>query len=292
MTARDTRSLALGLALVMTIAMSGAARAQTDSRVIALGGAITEIVYALGEGERLVAVDSTSRHPSAAEALPNVGYMRQLAAEPILALTPDRILAVADAGPSTVLDQVRATGVDIVRVADEPTPRGVIDKVTTVAAALGVESRGRALAARLRAAFADLRRRVERLEARPTALCLISVGRGTLLAAGRGTSAAGIIELAGGRNAIDAYAGFKPLTPEAVVKAAPQWIVTSRNALDALGGREALRQRPALANTPAVKNDRIIAMDGLLLLGFGPRTPQAASRLAAALHPQQARVTD
>jgi len=59
--------------------------------------------------------------------------------------------------------------------------------------------------------------------------------------------------------------------------------VTERT-LELLGGPEAVLARPDVALTPAGRNGRLIAMDGLLLLGFGPRTPQAARQLAAALH--------
>lgn len=59
-------------------------------RVISLGGDVTEIVYALNAGQQLVAKDSTSTWPAAAQKLPDVGYLRQLNAEGILSLRPDR----------------------------------------------------------------------------------------------------------------------------------------------------------------------------------------------------------
>lgn len=117
-------------------------------------------------------------------------------------------------------------------------------------------------------------------------LFLLSVGRGAPMAGGRETAAEGIIALAGGRNAVTAFEGFKPLSPEAAVSAAPEVILVTRSTLEALGGHEALLSRPEIAGTPAGTNSWVVVMDALLLLGFGPRTPQAVRDLAKDLHPE------
>ena len=283
---RAAASLRTGaVALVLALAIAGAARAQAPGRVVSVGGAVTEVVYALGRQDRLVAVDSTSRHPAATRDLPDVGYMRRLSAEAILALAPDLVLAVADAGPPAVLDQLRGAGVRLVAVPDVATPAGVLAKVEAVAAALGAEAEGRILAGRLEAAFASVRRRIDGVTARPAVLFLLSVDRGAPMAAGRDTTADGIIGLAGGRNALPDVTGYRPIAPEALLAAAPDVILLSERTLQLLGGREALLARPEVAATPAGRAGRLVAMDGLLLLGFGPRTPQAVDDLATALHP-------
>ena len=258
----------------------------SPDRIVSVGGAVTEIVFALGAQQRLVAVDSTSLYPAEAAALPDVGYMRQLSAEPILGLDPALILAVEDAGPQSALDQLHAAGVPIVLVPDEPTPQGVLRKVETVAGALGLKAEGKALKTGLETDFALLSAAIGKVESRPRVLFLLSVGDGSgALAAGRGTSAAGIVALAGGRNAIDAFDGFKPLSPEAIVLAAPDVLLVPQRTLHQPDGVSDLRARPDIAATPAGRNGRIVAIDDLLLLGFGPRTPEAIRSLAAALHP-------
>ena len=272
------------LAAVLAGLLAPAAAA--GERVIAVGGAITEIVYRLDRADALVAVDSTSTHPSAATELPDVGYMRQLAAEPILSLEPDRVIAVADAGPPVVFDQLEQAGVDVTRVPDAPSPAGVVDKVERVAAALGAEARGQRLAQELERRFRHLRERVAGVDGRPSALVLIAAGAGNLMVAGRDTAAMGMLELAGADNAVTAWSGYRPLSPEAAIEAAPDWIVLTESALEALGGRDELREHAGLGTTPAADANRIIAMDGLLLLGLGPRTPAAASRLAERFHPR------
>lgn len=273
------------LAALALLAATGVRAAERPERVVAIGGAVTEIVHALGRMDALVAVDSTSTYPPEATALPDVGYMRRLSAEPIIALAPDRVIAMADAGPPVVFEQLREAGLAVTRVPDRPSPGGVLQKVRVVAAALGVEGRGRRLVAGLSAEFAVLRRRVAEIRTRPTVLTLIAAGPGNMMAAGTGTSAEGIVRLAGGRSAITAYSGFRPLSAEAVIAASPDWLLLTNRALDALEGRAGVRAHPVLGATQAAREGHIMAMDALLLLGFGPRTPAAAERLAQRLHP-------
>jgi iron complex transport system substrate-binding protein len=271
--------------LLLLAILSGAAAAEPPQRVVSVGGSLTEIVYALGQEGRLVAVDSTSSYPPAAGDLPDVGYMRQLAAEPILALAPDLLLLVEDAGPPATIDQLRAAGVRIETVPDEPSLAGVREKVTRVADALGVPREGGKLLAEIEAAQQAVAERLAEIGERPRVLFLLSVGSGAPLASGLETSAAGIVELAGGANALEGFTGYKPLSPEAAVAAQPDVVLVTESTLERLGGAAAVLARPELAATPAAAASRIVAMDALLLLGFGPRTPQAVALLAEALHP-------
>jgi iron complex transport system substrate-binding protein len=257
-----------------------------NQRIVAVGGAVTEIVYALGLEDRLLAVDTTSLYPAAATELPNVGYMRQLSAEPILALGPDLVLAIEDAGPPAALDQLRDAGVPVVMVPDNYTPEGVLAKVDAVAAALGVEAEGARLRNRIEAELRSVREGLAAVSERPRVLFLLSISKGrTPVAAGRDTSAAGIIDLAGGTSAIDAFEGYKPLSPEAAVVAAPDVLLIGNRSLELLGGMEGLLSIPEIALTPAGQEGRVIVMDTLLLLGFGPRTAEAAATLGRQLHP-------
>ena len=269
-----------------TLDASGAPARGSGERIVSVGGAVTEIIYALGMFHRVVAVDSTSRFPETVRSRPDVGYMRRLASEPILAMEPSLVLAVADAGPPAVLDQLREAGLRVEMIPDDPSPRGVLDKIERVGVVLGRADSARALAAGLGAKFTALKRAVAALPSRPRVLFLLSIGQGGApLASGRKTAAAGIIELAGGINAVDAFEGYKPLSPEAAVAAAPDVILVTRRSLDLLGGVDGLLGIPEIGLTPAGGTRRVVAMDGLLLLGFGPRTAAAAERLARRLHP-------
>lgn len=269
---------------------SGASVTVRDTgRIVSVGGAVTEVVVALGFAENVVAVDSTSRYPSAVTAKPDVGYMRRLSAEPILGLAPSVVLAVEDAGPETALNQLRESGVPVVLVPDDPSYDGVVKKVELIAAALGVAEKGRAVATTLRADFNRLSDAVGRVGKRPKVLFLLSIGQGGApLAGGRDTSADGIIRLAGGINAVDAFDSFKPLSPEAAVLASPDVLLVTNRTLELLGGKAGLLGLPEISLTPAARQGRVVAIDGLLLLGFGPRTGQAVRTLAAKLHPNLA----
>src|SRR3546814_7708663 len=125
------------VALALLLPPPAWGRAEAAGGIVSVGGAGTEIVYALEQQDRLLAVDTTSLYPAETAVLPNVGYMRQLSAEPILALGPALVLAIEDAGPVTALDQLRDAGVPVVMVPETHTPEGVLAKIDTVAAAPG-----------------------------------------------------------------------------------------------------------------------------------------------------------
>jgi iron complex transport system substrate-binding protein len=115
------------------------------------------------------------------------------------------------------------------------------------------------------------------------------MGGGAPQAAGGHTAADGIIKLSGGSNAIDGYNGYRPLTPEAVIASRADFVLVTRQTVEAMGGIDKVLAQPALSQTPAGKAGRVLQFDTLLLLGFGPRTPQAATQLASAIHPELAR---
>lgn len=272
-------------ALALLALLLPAAAAQAAGRVVSVGGALTEIVYGLGARDLLVAVDSTSTFPPEAEGLPDVGYIRALSAEPILALSPDLVLAVEGSGPEATLRQLRQAGVRVEMINEEPGAELVPGRIRAVAVLLGREPAGEALAARVEEELDRAQELVADATSRPRVLFVMSAGRGAPQAAGRNTAAARIIELAGGVNAVDGYAGYKPLSAEAAVAAAPDVVLAMDSTVEALGGAGAMLDLPELRQTPAGREGRLVAMDGLLLLGFGPRTGQAVQTLARALHP-------
>lgn len=279
------RSVLVLLLTAFILPSAGTQSRAEPTRVLSVGGSITEIVYLLGEEERLVAVDSTSLYPPAARDLPNVGYLRRLAVEPILALAPDLIIADGDAGPEPVIEQLEAAGVALVRTDSTMDIPGVGRKIRAVASALGRAEDGARLADEItdRAEFlsAEARKRVDP----PRVLFLLSVGKGAPLAAGRETAAAGIIEAAGGVNAISGYEGYKPLSPEAAVLADPEIVLVPERTLAQMGGVEAILERPEIAPTRAARNGRLVSVDGLLVFGFGPRIAEAVELLSTAFHP-------
>jgi len=264
------------------------ARAQGPS-VVSVGAGVTEIVYALGAQPQLLAVDTSSLYPPQALALPKVGYQRTLSAEGVLAMGPQVLLAGQEAGPPSVLRQIEAAGVKVVHVEGDYTFDGVLDRIGVVAAALDRQAEGRALAGALSTRWQALQTRIAAAPLRAPdggplrVACLMRHGANTM-AAGRETGADAILELVGAVNVFGSdFANYKPLSAESLARAAPDAVVGTFDGTQEADARARLLATPGLAMTPAGRNRRAVLFDIVLLLGFGPRLPQAVGDLYDAL---------
>lgn len=257
-----------------------------QERVVIVGGGLAEIVYSLGQEHRLVGRDTTASFPPEVETLPDVGYMRALSPEGLLALDPDLILASEGAGPAETVQIMQAASVPFVQITDDPSPAGVLERVMTIASHLDAGAQGEALVAQLEAEFAALRGEVEAVSTPKRVMFVLSAQGGRINAAGRDTGASAMIELAGGVNAFDDFAGYRLLSDEAITAAAPDVILMmDRGGDHAISDGEILAHS-ALGLTPAAETGAVIRMNGIYLLGFGPRTAQAAQELHRALYPE------
>ena len=248
-------------------------------RIVSIGGPVTETVFALGAGADVVAVDTSSVYPAAAAGLPKVGYQRTLSAEGILALLPDLVIVSDEAGPPATLAQLRGAGVRVEQMPGAKTPEAAIARVVAVGKAIGRPTAEHV--ARMTRDVAAARARVS--VAGPRFVLVYARGAGTLMVAGADTAGAAMVALAGGRNAVAGITGFKPLSPEILIEAAPDVIVVPARGLATLGGEDGLLAVPGVADTPAGRQRRIVAFDDLLLLGFGPRLAEAIDGLSRAL---------
>lgn len=286
---RTLAALALSLAATSTGLAEDLPQPFADSsRLVVVGGALLETVFALGEGGRVVARDSTGLYPPEAASLPDVGYMRALSPEGVLAQNPSALLIAEGSGPPEALAVLQHGSVPAIEVPESFSPAGVIAKVRHVGAALGVPDKAEALIATLEAQMGEaeaLTRDIPEAE-RQKVLFVISAADGRIRAAGSGTAGGSIIALAGGINPLAETQGYQTLTDEAILAAAPDAVVMMSNG--GLGDFSAdLAANTALAQSPAIRNGRILKFDGAMLLGFGPRTPQAIHALAAALYPDR-----
>lgn len=257
-----------------------------ETRIVSVGGSTTEIVYALGAENDLVGVDSTSLYPKAADALPDIGYVRQLSAEGLLSLQPTLILAGAEAGPETALTQTESAGVKIVKLAEGYTPEEVAKHIEAVGAALGREEKADEIAKTFLGDVETVLAEVAEVKTQPRVLFMLQAGRGPMLVSGKHTAADAMIELAGGVNAVSEFNGYKPFSPEAATVAAPDVILMTSDTVEALGGADKVLSQAALAPTPAAQEGRLVSMDALYLAGFGPRLAHAIHDLAEKLHPE------
>jgi len=279
-----TAACAALIALILAARAPGARADDQPQRVLSIGGAVTEIVYALGEEDRLVGRDTTSTYPEAAQALPDVGYMRALAPEGVLSIKPDLILAREGSGPPEAIDVLKSASIPFVEVPERYTAEGIGEAIAVVAKALDAEEKGEQLRAEFAEQMSALEATIAGIEEKKRVLFILSMQGGRILASGKGTAADGILKLAGAANAITEYEGYKQLTDEAIITANPDVVLMMDRGGNHAVDDETAFAHPALGTTQAAKDHALIRMDGLYLLGFGPRTASAAHDLAKALY--------
>ncbi|MFN8518001.1 MAG: ABC transporter substrate-binding protein [Chloroflexota bacterium] len=252
-----------------------------------LYGSIAEIVFSLGLGDHVIGRDTSTTFPDAA-ALPLVTVNgHDLSAEAILELDPSIVLADASIGPSEVFEQLRASGVTVVMLDELQTIADVPDHIRAVAAALGVPEAGERLVARTQQQIDDAIASVHPPADPPSIAFLYLRGpAGIYLITGAGAGPDAMIEAIGARDAGAALGvtGFKPITSEALINAAPDVILVLTDSLASVGGIDGLLAIPGVAQTPAGEQRRIVDMDDGVLLNFGTRTGAAITALAEAVY--------
>lgn len=274
------------LAFALAFTAIHAAASERPQRIVSAGGDLTEIVYALGAGDRLVGVDTTSTYPDAAREIAQIGYVRRLSAEGVISLSPDLILAADDAGPAAVMEVLETAGFRIAVAPEADQADGVPGKVRFVGEAIGED--GETLARSIESSLAEVRASVARLVTRPRVLFILTLREGAPLVGGVGTSANEMIEEAGGANVAAGIQGWKPMNAEAIIAAAPDVIIMTTAHSDRLGGLDEVMARPDIALTPAGRAGRGATLDAMMLLGMGPRVADGIAALARAIHPPQA----
>lgn len=275
------------LAMILAAGLLFAPLAQADSpeaqRIVSVGGAVTEIVYALGQQDRLVARDMTSDYPPEAAALPDIGYMRRLSPEGVLSERPDLVIAIEGAGPPEAVEVLTRANIRFATIPDGYSRDAVSEKIRAVGAALGESAAAGELAAKVDAEIAAAVAEAAALPGDKRVLFVLTTQGGRVMAGGRETAADAIITMAGAANAVTDFDGYKPLSDEAVIRAAPEVILMMASDLAPTGTDEELFAHPAIAATPAGLSRNLVRIDAMHLLGFGPRTASAVTALADAL---------
>src|SRR5450830_583586 len=255
-------------------------------RIISVGGALTEIVYALDAQAELVGVDTTSLFPATAQKLPQVGYARTLSSEGLLSLAPTQVIATEEAGPPTVLRQVRDAGISVAVLNANNKFEGVLERVKQVGQLTGRVEPATRLAQTLQKQWDGALASVQQRRHPPVrVLFILAHAPNQVMVGGRETGADAMLAYAGAVNVMGGaagFAGYKPLTPEAVIAARPDVVLVTDQGLKASGGIEGILKLPGLEQTPAGRKHRIVSLEAMLLLGFGPRMPQALTELDAA----------
>ena len=257
-------------------------------RIVSVSGSTTEIVYALGAEKQLVGTDTTSLFPAAALLTAKVGYQRQLSAEGLLSLKPDAIIGTTEAGPPVVMDLIRSAGVAVELIEADHSWAEVKRKIAAVGKATARTQEAASLQTKLDAEWAQVQAVVAKASAlgakKPRVIFVLSHTSNAQVS-GDKTAAHAMMTFAGLSNALAgpgnpaSFSGYRAMTPEAMVVAAPDVIITTTQGLEASGGLDKFWARAGLELTPAYKKRALVALDALYLIGFGPRLPQAVSEL-------------
>ena len=258
------------------------------SRIVSLNGDITEVIFTLGLGDNLVAVDTSATYPAEAMQLPKIGYQRSLSAEGILSMSPTVVIGNTNAGPPPVLEQIRATGTPVVIIDTVTTLDGASRKIRTVAQALGIPDKGEELASQLESEIDEVESLSAGARERPTAVFLYMRGLDALFLIGEDHISHELFETSGavsGATIAGVTEGFIPLTAESLAVADPDCIVVLSRGLESVGGRDGLMALPGVGQTAAAEEGCILSFDDQYFAGGGPRTGQVLMELLEAFHP-------
>ncbi|AZQ75465.1 ABC transporter substrate-binding protein [Streptomyces luteoverticillatus] len=255
-------------------------------RIVPLSGSLSEIVFSLGLGDRVVARDITATFEQARR-LPVVTRAHDVSAESVLSLRPTLVLAETTTGPAEAIGQIRAAGVPLVVLDPAKKLGDVGTRIDKVAAALGVPAAGAELRERAESRIEAVRQGVPHGKKPRVAFLYLRGSASVYLLGGAGSGADSLIEAAGGVDAgVDSglKKDFTPITSEALAKAAPDVILVMSKGLDSVGGVDGLLRIPGVGQTPAGLDRRIASVDDGVLLNFGPRTDAVLKSLVEQIH--------
>lgn len=270
------------LSLILICSLSLYSYANQDApnkRIISAGGSITEILFALGLGNKVVGVDTSSLYPIEASKLPKVGYFRSLGAEGLMSLNPDIIIAAKGAGPDATLDQLGALGVDV-NTYDQDTYsleawEGLITKLGDD---YSKKQEAKQLVERVTLGLTAQLQRRRFTKNSLNAVALLSIGQRGPVAAGLSTVPNLLLELAGINNLASELEGYKPFSSELLATQKLDLVLIPSHVIAGLGGRDAVCQNQVLKLAMA-GSCNVYVMDGLLLMGFGSRLDQAVGQI-------------
>ena len=261
-------------------------KASDTSRVVSVGGSVTEVIFYLNLQSNLVARDITSNFPPQALELPSVGYVRSLSTEGVLSVSPTLILGEADMGPPFVIQQFRNAVVDFRIIPDTFSGNGIEEKVRCVGQILGLgKQKLEQKLNKLSVINAKIRSSKATRAISKKRYIIILMMRGTSpFVAGAGTSGDGFIRMIGGVNAMASANGWKPVGVESIIGNKPDVIIVTERAFKPFGNIGKFLSQTGLSASRAGKVGAVLVEDGMSLLGFGPRTLIVAQNILSKAH--------
>jgi iron complex transport system substrate-binding protein len=246
-------------------------------RIVSLAPSVTENLFALGVGARIVGADEFSNYPLDAKKIPRIGRFSALDLERIVALKPDLVIGWASGNPAGQIDKLRALGLTV--FLSEPRKiSDVASNLRRLAQLTGVSAQGETLASDYERGFAELGQRY----AQKTPLTVFyQIWHEPLMTVNREHSINAVLQLCGARNVFDSMATLAPtVSLEAVLRADPQAIVGSGSDGTRPTWLDDWRRWPSLR---AVKNQALYDIPPDLMQRPTLRLLEGARRVCAAL---------
>jgi len=282
---------------VLTIALASCGRfgnreidGTKEMRIVCLSKQLTEMVFALGKGHDIVAVDLSSTYPDSAKLLKTVGYHRALSPESIIAMNPDLVIHSNDISPENVLPQITKAGLNIRAFGGANT----IDSARLLLKELGnffkVEKTADAVLEKMNAGLAAAADSLQSLHIKDsTRVMIIHFGlrnNNYFVMSGRNGVGDKMLRLAGCTPALYDGKGAREMSPEAVALANPDIIIATDYGYDKMGSMDKfIASVPGVALTNAGKNKRIVRFEEHDIVYFGPRSGENIIQLIHLLHP-------
>lgn len=271
--------------LLLVLSITIHTTAQTTQRIITAGSAITEIVCALGECDKIIASDRTSLYPQQIQQLPSIGYRGGINAEGILSLKPTMVIAEREYVDEAVLKQLSGTALKLVVVDRKLNVEDTKKTVQQIALALNRKTEGDKLIARIENELAEVKHLLEKKTSSPKVVCVYNRGSSSISGGGKDTFAE-ILKYAGAENAFANLDGYKPLNTESLISANPDYLIMLSSGFESIDGMDGVLKIPGVALTTAGKKKQVIVMESLKLTNFGPRVGEAVKELVLQLHPE------
>lgn len=280
--------------LILVPVLAAALYAAAPQRIVSTAPSLTETLFALGLGPRVVGVTEFCRYPPEAAARPKIGTFLEPSFERILARRPDLVLVVRN--PVRLAERLSQLGLRAVEVPQDSVAE-ILSSIREVARLAGVEPRGRALAASVERQLDGVRRRASALPRRKV-LFLVGRSPGTLqgmVAAGPGTFLDELIRTAGGVNALaGSPIAYPRVSVEQIVAADPDVILDMGDfahhegkPLESQKQFEAVWAQHRLLR--AVRDRQVRQVASEVLIRPGPRVGQAAGTMLELIHGAGAR---
>lgn len=256
--------------------------AENPQKIVSLAPSITEIVFALGQEERLVGVTKYSDYPQAAKKLPRIGTYVHLDLERVVALQPDLCIAIKDGNPRSVIEKLESLGIPVYAV-DPRDLDSVMETTLEIGALLSAEQQAARLVTGMRTRVQRIKTRVKQADFIPKVF--FQIGISPVVSVGTNTFIHDLIVSAGGENLSKGPVPYPRPTKEQIISLCPDiFIITSMERGEAFEQVKASWRR--WPHIPAVKNDRIFLVDSNIFDRPSPRLVDGLELLAKLIHPE------